>query len=373
LQSQQVINTQNMWADIKGNEIKLYGRIWSGDGQFISTDIAPVLNANTDVIVRLHTPGGSVMDANLIYNTLIGSKANIHIIIDGLSASMGSILMLAGNKVSIAENGFVMIHAPSGTIEGNAKDMENGGKLLRSIESNFLKKYAKKTGKTEADLIGWMQGDNWFSADEALAAGLVDHIIDPVLDNMDVSAYTDYNLVALSPAFEKYDRKPTVETVDPNASLNPKIETNMKLNAKSLDVLGVSEGATDEQINAAIEANYQKRVTAETALRAQKDAQIEALISTAVADGRITASEKDEYKELAIANFELASKTINKLPVKSSINGGLDKSTTGKETGREAWTFQDWSKKDTVGLLKIKAENPEAYQELANKSGVVIK
>lgn len=356
-----------MWAQIDGSEIKLYGRIWSGDGQYIASDIAPVLKNNTDVTVRLHTPGGSVMDANLIYNALIGSKANIHIIIDGLAASMGSILMLAGKTVSIAENAFIMVHAPSGGIDGNAKDFENAAKLLRSIESNFLKKYATKTGKTEAELIAWMQGDNWFSADEALAEGLVNSIIDPVLENMDVNAYSEFNMVALAKEFDQYDKKPS-----PTSQVNkpPKIETDMKLNAKSLEVLGVSEGATDEQINQAIEANHTKRLAAEQKLKDQNKVQIDALINGAVKEGRILASEKEEFEELATANFELASKTIAKMPVKTSLNGALKPDAKETVDGREKWTFKDWSKNDTAALLAMKKEDPEAYKALAEKSGI---
>lgn len=359
-----------MFLQAEGNEVKLYGTIWSGDGQYIVNELAPILKKNTDTTVRLHTPGGSVFDGNLIFNSLAQSKSNIHIIIDGLAASMGSILMLAGNKVSIAENAFIMIHAPSGGAQGGAKDFTNIAKLLTSLESNFIKKYASKTGKPSAEIAAWMQGDNWFSAEEALAAGLVDEIIDPVIENLDINAYTEFNMVALAKAFEPYDIKQVSPTEQEKKVKTKKTNTEMKLNAKSLEVLGVSEGATDEQINAAIESNNQKRLEAELKLKAVNDKQVETLISTAVSEGRILASEKDEYRELAVSNFDLASKTIAKLPIKKNIIGALDRENKGDVTGREKWSFTDWSKNDTRGLLEMKVNDPEAYKELAEKSGI---
>ncbi len=361
-----------MFLQAEGNEVKLYGTIWSGDGQYIVNELAPILKKNTDVTVRLHTPGGSVFDGNLIFNALAQSKSNIHIVIDGLAASMGSILMLAGKKVSIAENAFIMIHAPSGGAQGGAKDFTNIAKLLTSLESNFIKKYVAKTGKTQEEISAWMQGDNWFSADEALSAGLVDEIIDPVIENLDITAYTEFNMVALAKAFEPYDVKAEETTPQSKKVTISKTNTKMKLNAKSLEVLGVSADATEEQINAAIEASHLKTRDAEAKLEKHRNDQVEALVSTAVAEGKILASEKDEYKELAVANFELASKTLAKLSPKKSVIASL--STEGRQsteiTGREKWTFQEWSKQDTKGLLEMKANEPDAYKELCDKSGV---
>ena len=267
-----------MWAQIEGNEVKLYGRIYNGDGQFVVSDLNSFLKKNTEATVRIHTPGGSVFDGNLIFNTLANSKSNIHIIIDGLAASMGSILILAGKKVSMAENAFIMIHEPSGGIEGNAKAFESGAKLLRSIESNFIKKFVAKTKKEEDDVKAWMDGDNWFSADEALENGLIDEIIEPVIENLTIQAYTKYNFEAVYETFKDFDKKPESTIENSNSQTNsqtPNHNKKMKLNSKNLEILNLVEGANENDINAAIEKLHGKIIKMETDSKAKNDQEIE--------------------------------------------------------------------------------------------------
>lgn len=376
-----------MYVEVEGNEAKLYGTIWGGDGPYVTNILNSFFKGKTDVTVRLHTPGGSVIDGNLIFNTLSKAKANVHVIIDGIAASMGSILILAGNKVSIADNAFVMIHAPSGDVRGNAKDLLKVAKLLQSMEKNFLAKYAAKTGKTEDEVSAWLDGDNWFSAEEALSEGLVDEIIPAVLnDSFAEMAMGEYNLVALADNFKAFDekrnqitpeKKDVKEATPPNKQTN-NLNTMSKLNAESLTLLGLKEDATEAQISAAL-ANQQKRlsdaeaknVTLEASIADQNKTRIEALVSSAVASGKILAVDKEHYEKLATADFDLASKTIDKLPGKPSLSGSAHQESKSLTVeGREKWTFHDWRKQDTKGLLEMKVKDPEAYKALAEKSGV---
>lgn len=377
-----------MYVEVDGNEAKLYGTIWGGDGPYVSNILNSFFKGKTDVTVRLHTPGGSVIDGNLIYNTLAKSKANVHIVIDGIAASMGSILILAGNKVSIADNAYVMIHAPSGDVRGNAKELQKVARLLASMEKNFISKYAAKTGKTEEEVAAWLDGDNWFSAEEALAEGLVDEIIPSVIDQSFADmAIGDYNLVALADNFKSFDEKRNAPITDndqnddggtpPNTQTNNS-NTMSKLNAESLTLLGLKEDATEAQIQAALADQRKKlsdaeakNVQLEASIAQNNKARVEALVSSAVASGKILAVDKEHYTQLAEANYELASKTIEKLPAKPSINGSVQPTAKGLTTeGRESWTFQQWAKEDTKGLLELKSNDPEAYKALAEKSGV---
>ncbi len=355
-----------MWTEQNGNEISLYGRIWGGDGQFISSDLKAFLKKNPKAVVRLHTPGGSVIDGNLIYNTLINSKADIHIIVDGLAASMGSILILAGKKVSIAENAYIMVHAPSGSVEGNARTMTGAAKMLASIEANFIKKYATKTGKPEAELKDWMTGDNWFSAEEALEAGLVDEIIDPVIENLNVSAaYGEYNLVALSEDFKEFDKK--FENSQSDKNKPPKQEKKMKLNAVNLKSLGLSEDATEEQINAAIAKKDEQIEKMRNDAKAKTDAEIEAILAGAITAGKILPADKDTYKGILEANLDSGKKVIADLQARKGLAGEAHKESNAQSDGKESWTFADWRKKDTAGLLALKTSDPDRYKSIVEQ------
>lgn len=363
-----------MFVQADGNEVKLYGTIWSGDGQYIVSELAPILKNNADATIHLHTPGGSVFDGNLIFNFIAQSKANIHIVIDGLAASMGSILMLAGKKVSIAENAFVMIHAPSGGVDGNAKDFEKASKLLKAMETNFIQKYTAKTGKTKDEVSAWLDGDNWFSAQEALTAGLVDEVISPIIQNLNVQAHQNFNMVATLKEFTAFDVDAKIILgLDPKPNpekQTPKSKIKMELNAKCLDILGVSKDTPVDEVNAKIEALHNRVSQAEQREKDAKTVQIKSLLDKSIEEGRIVAADREDYQTLAEANFELASKTIAKLHAKKSINGSLSPESKSAPEGREKWTFQDWSKNDTKALLEMKANDPEAYKALAHKSNI---
>lgn len=357
-----------MYADIDGNVIKLYGRIWQGDAPYIISSISKLLKSSSnELTIHLHTPGGSVIDGNLIFNELAKSKAQISIIIDGLAASMGSILMLAAKHVSIAENAFIMIHAPSGSAEGNAKEFENTAKVLRSMESSFTKKLSAKTGKTDDELKEWMNGDNWFNADEALEAGLVDEIIDPIMEHSDMAAYKDVKMCAT--LFEAVDKRETTPTTDTDQSnQNP---TDMKIDAKATSALGLKENASESEINAAIVALQTKAEGLETKLSEKESAiQVEAkakrekLVGDAVASGKILATEKEQYLKDAEASYDLVERLLAKMPAKNSLNGKIIETPEASADGRDKWTYTDWRKKDAKGLIEMKTSEPERYNSL---------
>lgn len=373
-----------MYFEADENSGYLYGTIWSGDANYLLSDLKNFLKNKTEATIHLHTPGGSVFDGNLIYNTLKNSSASIHIIVDGMAASMGSILMMAGDKVSMAENAFVMIHAPSGYVEGNADEMTKAATLLQSMEKIFVKMYTAKTGKSETVVKGWLKGDNWFDAETAKANGLIDEVITSVLDDMDMSAVKEMSLVALATSFdEKYNHQPTANShpltakdVQPTANSQTNTQTNqksnMKLNAKSQTVLGIAETATEDQVNAAIESLYNENETLKAHIVAEKKVKVEHLINGALTAGKITAKDKEHWEKLATADFELAQSSIEKLPGKATLPVGQQTAQTSSKNddGRKDWTFTDWSRKDTKGLLKMKTEDPDRFNELVESANI---
>lgn len=349
-----------MYAQIEGNEIKLYGSIWEGDGTYVVSQISKTLaKAKTDVDIHLHTSGGSVFDGNLIFNAIANAKANVTVYIDGLAASMGAIIMLAAKTIKMAENAYIMIHAPSGLARGNAKEFENTAKLLRSMEANFMKKLIAKSNHTEAEAKELMNGDNWFSAEEAKAVGLIDEVVDSVLEESDLTAYQDVKMCAQ--LFEVYDKKPNEET--PPSISNNQNEEEMKLTAESLLKLGLKEGATEAEINAAIDAKDKRVSELETKSKEDHQAKCEALVANAITAGRIPGGEKAAWIADATANFEMAERMIAKLPVKKSLEATETAFTDSDEKTKD-WNFDKWRKSNPSGLMKMKKDSPDQYAAL---------
>lgn len=364
------------------NAAKLYGEIYYGNGQYISNQLTEFLKNKKTATVHLHTPGGSVFDGNLIYNTLRAFKGDLTIVIDGLAASMGTIIMLAANKLKIADNGLIMIHSPSGRVEGNAKDMEKYAKLLRTLEADFVAQYSKKTGKESKDIEAWLDGDNWFSSSLALSENIVDEIVDPALSDADISAFHNMEGIAaclenfasdedLQARFFQEEEKPQTST--------PKTNNNMKLNAKTIVALGLESEAKDNEISAAIENVIARNSALETKVeemeKAQETAQakaIESLIATAKKAGKITAKNEEQFTNLAKADFDLAKETIEALPSKENLTAmaGGGKPNIPNADGRDAWSFKDWKEKDYSGLLAMKEDDPERYAKVLKTSNL---
>lgn len=129
-------------------------------------------------IVRIHSRGGDVLDSLAIRSFLASLDTTVEIF--GVAASAASYIATAGRKVRIVENGFVMVHAPSGATIGTSSDMRDTADLLAKMETTYVSGYRHKTGKDEATVRGWMAKDTWLTAQEAKDAGLVDEIMPPI-------------------------------------------------------------------------------------------------------------------------------------------------------------------------------------------------
>lgn len=362
-----------MIVTVEGNNVKMYGRIWEGDDSYIIAELTRVLKANTgDINVFLHTPGGSVIAGNLVWNFFQKHSSRINMTIEGLAASMGSIWITAGfKKVSIAENAFVMIHAPSGWGEGNAKKFEQTAKVLRSMEDSFLNKLAARTKSDKESIKDWMVDDNWFNAQEAKDAGLVDEIIDPILEDSNLAMYQDVKACAsLFSAFDakSSDQKPN-EQQTPPANQNPeqfKIDSEMKITPQATTALGLGENPTDEQVSAKIIAITQENADLKAAQKEANQKRVEALITAAVAAGKITPAEKEQWIQDATANYDLAERALAKIGGKPEGLSGRTEETdiNADNSERKDWTFKDWMQKDATGLRAMFEKDPEKYAAL---------
>ncbi len=129
--------------------------------------------------LHIHSPGGSVFDGWVIYNHLSSFKGTINTTIDGIAASMASVIALSGSTVRMVENGFFMIHNPLTVAIGDAEEMRKNADLLDKIKNGLVRAYANKTGLGEDEISGLMDEETWFTAEEAKADGFIDTILEP--------------------------------------------------------------------------------------------------------------------------------------------------------------------------------------------------
>jgi ATP-dependent Clp endopeptidase proteolytic subunit ClpP len=258
--------------------------------------------------VRLNTVGGSVFDGLAIYNFL-KSLPDVTVKIDGLAASIGSIIAMAGKRVEMAANGFLMIHNPSSWVDGEADDMRETADFLDKIRDSLVTTYAARTGKDAATVKKWMNEETWFSAQEAKDNGFVDVITDELAMAASASvsrfAHPPAALTATASAAETV--KIQISGGTSPAPTNTRKETmqtiiNSLVAAKVLASAEIAEDKLADTITAAFAALTAERDT----LRAQvlEHAQTEAtrLVEAAVADGRIVAEKKDHWVNELLTN-----------------------------------------------------------------------
>jgi len=178
------------WYQInaKGNrkaEILIYeqiGKSWWDDSGVGAKDFMEKLsNLDVDDIdLRINSLGGSVFEGNAIYNGLKNHKAKVHVKIDGIAASIASVIAMAGDDIEIPENGMMMIHDPWTFAGGNAEEMRRAADMLDKIKVGIVAAYRGKTGKDDAEIGDLMSAETWMTATEAVAMGFADTMLAPV-------------------------------------------------------------------------------------------------------------------------------------------------------------------------------------------------
>lgn len=126
--------------------------------------------------LHVNSPGGEVFDGTAIYNALRRHPAKVTTYIDGLAASIASVIALAGDRVVAAANSLYMIHNPHGLVVGEAGDMRRTADLLDKVRETMVGTYAAKTKKGEDEIRALLDAESWFTAAEAVEAGFVDEV-----------------------------------------------------------------------------------------------------------------------------------------------------------------------------------------------------
>lgn len=170
-------------ADSDGSvaTIRLYDPIdsWGGDWGVSAKEFASALDGVKDVgEIRLHinSPGGEVFDGIAIMNALRTHPASVTAYVDGLAASAASFIACAADTLVMGRNTELMIHDPWGLCVGDAEDMRDLAVRLDSLGDNIASVYADKSGGTVKDWRAAMLAESWYSADEAVHAGLADSV-----------------------------------------------------------------------------------------------------------------------------------------------------------------------------------------------------
>lgn len=168
---------------MKNNEIDIYGFIdnVTVEGMTVSPQtIKDQLKAIGDVeeiIVNINSNGGDVFSGIAIYNMLRRSKAHVTVNVDGLAASIASVIVMAGDTINMPNNGMIMVHNVWTEIAGDSNAFKKQADSLERINSVVFNSYIDKSPDIDHALLQqYMDEETWFTAKEAKKLGLIDNI-----------------------------------------------------------------------------------------------------------------------------------------------------------------------------------------------------
>jgi len=154
----------------------------------------------TEIDVFINSPGGSVFEGFAIFNLFRDFKVNTFV--NGIAASIASVIALAGDTLRIYKNSYLMIHNPWSIAIGDHNDMNETGETLESIRDTLIDLYKSKTGMSEEELKDFCDKNTFLSSQKALELGFADEVIENYPSQKFVAFYSDVldndnNLVSL--------------------------------------------------------------------------------------------------------------------------------------------------------------------------------
>lgn len=166
----------------KAGELTLYGEIsnetWWGD-EVTPKQFKEDLDALGDIDtlnVHINSPGGDVFAGQAIYSMLKRHKATVNIYVDGLAASIASLIAMAGDKVIIPQNAMMMVHNPWTIAVGNAAGFRKIADDMDKIRDSMVMAYEARSALTKEEIINLLDAETWLSADDCLEYGFADEV-----------------------------------------------------------------------------------------------------------------------------------------------------------------------------------------------------
>ena len=374
---------------------------WWGDG----LDVTPqafrdeLAKRSGNLVVSINSPGGDVFAGVSIYNTLAGyDKGAVTIEVNGLAASIASVIAMAGDKIVMLPGSSMMIHKPWSMGVGNADELEKVAKTLNSIEESLIPIYTSRTGLSDERIKEMLADETWMTPQEAVDLGFADEYIEAkqkvgFSDSIKnaLNGQFAFSMSATKEAMEKVVDKLRAEATDQVAKEVENVSTTEQsvevvadeaatntdesktIDEEKTETEEVTVASNEEQTNTVEEEEMNKidEVAAENVVVAQAPKQ-------EVVEERIT---KNEARKLIVESLsavfnknEKALKEVNAkistLQVRNEIDG-----TTGADLYAPEILASDIREEyDIVGRVgalvnRIDIEGAETYRQVVQTAG----
>jgi len=311
------------------------------------------------ITVGINSGGGDVFEGLAIYNAL-NRRKNVTTRIDGIAASIASVIAMAGEEVQAPENTMLMIHDPSGMTIGTSKDHQKTAQALDKIRDQIAGVYELKTGMETETIKQRMADETWYTARQAKDEGFVDTVTEASDDAVVLIQGVDLKNFRNAPVSAEGDAKPKA---DQSAKRKPDMnETNQA------DLPLVDPPKTTEQVeNKATEAPkpaVDSKIKNELAQQAKELEELKKdragrLVDEAVEAGKITAEDRDTWISDAVEDFAKAQRLLGS--IKGSV--GSDPVSIGRAIARGTSIQEMQAIASLASRRKFYAQNREEVHE----------
>lgn len=298
----------------------------------IAQELMEAERVSRRIHVRINSNGGEVYSGIAIFNALRHSQADIRIYVDGIAASMASVIALCGKPVEMSKYARLMLHSVSGGCYGNKQDLQRCMEEIESLEGSLSEIYAERLGMSQEEVRQtYFDGeDHWLTAQEALDLGFIDGIYDadPVpADSTPAQIYTLFNNRLIEPQKNREDmnledvkKRPRFKDCASDADVF-RLMDQLEEEAGKVPVLTKE----NSDLKAKVKTYEDKAATEDLAARKQ-------LLDAAEQDGRIDATTRPIYENLLANDRENGEKALAQLPVKRRVMEDLHLEPNGDES-----------------------------------------
>lgn len=298
----------------------------------IAQELMEAERVSRRIHVRINSNGGEVYSGIAIFNALRQSQADIRIYVDGIAASMASVIALCGKPVEMSKYARLMLHSVSGGCYGNKQDLQRCMEEIESLEGSLSEIYAERLGMSQEEVKQtYFDGeDHWLTAKEALDLGFIDGIYDadPVpADSTPAQIYTLFNNRLVEPQKNREDmnledvkKRPRFKDCASDADVF-RLMDQLEEDAGKVPVL--TKENTD--LKAKVKTYEDKAAAEDLAARKQ-------LLDAAEQDGRIDATTRPIYENLLANDRENGEKALAQLPVKRRVMEDLHLEPNGDDS-----------------------------------------
>lgn len=270
-------------------EILIYGVIgidwWTDEGNTadgFAEEFAAIEKEYDNIVVRINSPGGDIIEGMAIYNIISQSKKNVETKVDGVAASMAAIILLAGSKVYAPKTSMLMLHSASTCTCGNAKELRDVANQLESWDKMLVKAVSKKTGLSDDEALArWFDGkDHFINGEEAFELNLIDELLDEKVDIPDKASKTEnltyqelvaaYRKVKPTEGMLQTIQKFAARTLDFNNKNNQHTKTDNSMLKTLCALLAMNLTATEDEVINAVRNLVDKQRKTDEALEQER-------------------------------------------------------------------------------------------------------